>query len=385
MSDRLSAGLEKLISLARSFCEGHPDDQEGNEMLIEVCRDDELVSRVTANFSLRGTVLEEAICFLADHAKEDWRRRSYGISRTYVIHLMISNQKYRMSCRFRFSAAGIIESVESDFADDRDRERRAERKSDGLEQMVSFVRTFCEGHPTLRGEGGGVRLEFCRGDDVGIISYTFYTMRGAASDETISSLVDHAREDWIRCGRESSGSYVMYLLDLSTNYRVRYRFRFGADGVIDPIESERASGDVRDLARRAEMERLVGTASVPEAPRADDHEGGLPRRATHHLKSWPKYFQEVVGGKKPLEVRVDDRGFEVGDVVVLCEYDSKRCSDFSGSATRARALGYTGRDVRGEIVSVLRQSDLEWAEGRTVLGPDVVVMGMHWDVKISDR
>lgn len=43
----------------------------------------------------------------------------------------------------------------------------------------------------------------------------------------------------------------------------------------------------------------------------------------HDLKCWPEYFQAVKSGIKPFELRKDDRGFAVGDVLHLREYDPK--------------------------------------------------------------
>jgi len=41
---------------------------------------------------------------------------------------------------------------------------------------------------------------------------------------------------------------------------------------------------------------------------------------THELKIISEYFMEVKSGKKPFEVRVNDRGFNVGDVLILKEW-----------------------------------------------------------------
>lgn len=41
---------------------------------------------------------------------------------------------------------------------------------------------------------------------------------------------------------------------------------------------------------------------------------------THALKTWPEFFKEVQEGNKPFEVRKNDRGFKVGDTVILQEY-----------------------------------------------------------------
>lgn len=42
---------------------------------------------------------------------------------------------------------------------------------------------------------------------------------------------------------------------------------------------------------------------------------------THNLKIWPEYYKEVIEGRKKAEVRVNDRNFQVGDTLVLKEYN----------------------------------------------------------------
>ena len=43
---------------------------------------------------------------------------------------------------------------------------------------------------------------------------------------------------------------------------------------------------------------------------------------THELKIYPKYFEEVIKENKTFECRRNDRGFQVGDMVVLKEFDN---------------------------------------------------------------
>lgn len=59
---------------------------------------------------------------------------------------------------------------------------------------------------------------------------------------------------------------------------------------------------------------------------------------THELKILPEYFKAVIEGVKTFEIRLNDRGFKVGDTLVLREFDPKtKC--FSGR-TRERVVTY---------------------------------------------
>lgn len=55
----------------------------------------------------------------------------------------------------------------------------------------------------------------------------------------------------------------------------------------------------------------------------------------HELKTWPAYFEAVLDGRKPFEVRRADRAFKPGDVLVLREWSARRAAELGG--------GYTGR------------------------------------------
>lgn len=44
----------------------------------------------------------------------------------------------------------------------------------------------------------------------------------------------------------------------------------------------------------------------------------------HELKTWSEYFDAVWSGAKTCEVRVYDREYEVGDVLLLRDYDMRK-------------------------------------------------------------
>ena len=58
----------------------------------------------------------------------------------------------------------------------------------------------------------------------------------------------------------------------------------------------------------------------------------------HYVKTEPRYFSEVCSGNKKFEVRKNDRGYQVGDLLVLQEFVNGR---------------YTGKGVLKQITYIL--------------------------------
>ena len=77
---------------------------------------------------------------------------------------------------------------------------------------------------------------------------------------------------------------------------------------------------------------------------------------THFLKTWPEPFNASLGGLKPFEVRMDDRGFAAGDTLCLQEWDP-----FSRS--------YTGRELLRRVTCIIHSAGpLALPDGLVVLG-----------------
>lgn len=55
----------------------------------------------------------------------------------------------------------------------------------------------------------------------------------------------------------------------------------------------------------------------------------------HQLKTINPYFRDVYNGIKKFEVRYNDRDFQVGDTLVLKEYDAMTCK-YSGNSIYRR-------------------------------------------------
>jgi len=85
---------------------------------------------------------------------------------------------------------------------------------------------------------------------------------------------------------------------------------------------------------------------------------------THELKVWPEYFEAIVDGSKTFEVRRDDRGFQVGDTLVLREWDP----NVKEAGVDWYAPAYTGRELKREVTYILRGPTFGIEAGYCVVG-----------------
>lgn len=80
----------------------------------------------------------------------------------------------------------------------------------------------------------------------------------------------------------------------------------------------------------------------------------------HTLKIWPAHhFEAVVSGRKTVELRKNDRDYQVGDTLILQEW----------SPLQENQGGYTGRQVSVTVTHKI--SDEQW------LQPEVVALSIR--------
>lgn len=60
----------------------------------------------------------------------------------------------------------------------------------------------------------------------------------------------------------------------------------------------------------------------------------------HDIKILPKYFEDIISGRKKFEIRKNDRNYKEGDLFILREYEPGK--------------GYTGRDFAQSIGYIMK-------------------------------
>lgn len=63
----------------------------------------------------------------------------------------------------------------------------------------------------------------------------------------------------------------------------------------------------------------------------------------HDLKAWPVFFNPLLLGEKTFEIRKNDRGFAIDDILVISEWDPERKKEMSG---------FTGRQLVRRVTYV---------------------------------
>lgn len=98
----------------------------------------------------------------------------------------------------------------------------------------------------------------------------------------------------------------------------------------------------------------------------------------HELKIRPGYYDAVVYGIKTFEVRMDDRGFKVGDSLHLREVEGM---------SEDGVPDYSGRSCDAVVTYVLRSEEVPGmiSEGCCILGIRIVGRARRWTTPTGMR
>ena len=66
---------------------------------------------------------------------------------------------------------------------------------------------------------------------------------------------------------------------------------------------------------------MITNPTLPSPFVPQFHIANPAQRQLHELKIWPSCFAAVQAGTKPFDVRENDRGFQLGDMLLLREYE----------------------------------------------------------------
>lgn len=75
----------------------------------------------------------------------------------------------------------------------------------------------------------------------------------------------------------------------------------------------------------------------------------------HRLKTWDEFMMDIATGKKSFEVRINDRGFDEGHVLLLEGWDNKE-------------KHYTEKVIEAEVTYILHGGHFGIEEGYCVMG-----------------
>lgn len=83
---------------------------------------------------------------------------------------------------------------------------------------------------------------------------------------------------------------------------------------------------------------------------------------THELKTDPEVFDSVVDGRKKFEIRYDDRGYNVGDLLLL-----KRTKHSAAQMANGAPLEFTGETHSFKVNYILKGPTYGLEEGWVIL------------------
>lgn len=101
----------------------------------------------------------------------------------------------------------------------------------------------------------------------------------------------------------------------------------------------------------------------------------------HEVKCWPESFEAIATGVKTFEIRKDDRGYLVGDYLLLREWKPTPAAMGVADLSAVKRQ-YTGRNMMCVITYILREAD---PFGAFLSGLDTVVLSIQLLARGKDK
>jgi len=92
----------------------------------------------------------------------------------------------------------------------------------------------------------------------------------------------------------------------------------------------------------------------------------------HVLKTDMEVFEAVLCGEKNFEIRKNDRGFQVGDKLML-----KETFHSGEEMAKGKPLNYTGRIIRADVTYIMNGPKYGLAEGWCIMS----IMMTGWSIR----
>jgi len=94
----------------------------------------------------------------------------------------------------------------------------------------------------------------------------------------------------------------------------------------------------------------------------------------HQLKIWPQFFDDVESGRKPFELRRDDRGYQAGDTLQLREWNP--ATELYSGREMYKRITHVTRIGRKEMMDLSQQPGCESMEPMQGLVSGFCILGV---------
>lgn len=124
-------------------------------------------------------------------------------------------------------------------------------------------------------------------------------------------------------------------------------------------EADMMSGGFMSKKKSSGVPKMEHMPPPPAKPKEKNKYIERPEFKIHDLKCYSHFFQDILSGQKKFELRKNDRGYEVGHILVLNETTGGSCG---------QPLKYTGKTIRAMVTYVLHLEGFPQGDEHVIMG-----------------